>query len=92
MILRVLSDNSLIGMLILSIAFTTIGVTFVVHTLYKGRVAFITRSGYVYYRKLSDYKHNLDFGYVHAFVFTMLFGPVSIILGFIAFFTLVTSI
>ncbi len=92
MVLRLLSDNTLRGMLMLTFAFIAISIPFTMLTLFKGNVVFISRSSFVYRRKISDYKTNLDFGYVFACVFTILFGPILFICGIVSLFTLINYI
>lgn len=89
-----LDDNSLqaiIGMLVLGLACTTLGVVSSLLTLFKGEIVLVGNSGIIIREKIKDIKL-FRIKYFLALVFTLMFGPLNFLIGIIALFTFVSTL
>ncbi len=80
--------DSVIGMGAIGSWCTIFGIYILQRTLLKGEVMRPTRGWYVQRYKIST-STPVTFGYVEAFIYTIIFGPGQILLGIIALVTLI---
>ena len=86
------SLQAIIGMLVLGVACTTLGVVSSLLTLFKGEIVLVGRDGKVIIReKIKDVKP-FRIRYFLALVFTLMFGPLSFLVGIIGLFTFISTL